>query len=300
MRPQDKSSDYLILVLAHTRFGRLHQLTVPASSLIILAAFLLLGLVLATAVTVSYGRMLLKYQGVQELEQELAGVKQRYEALRDQFRRQGEQLQELQVLASEVSISYGLYDLRMEAGYQAADTELLPSYDETVAEYNFLRTATFSKFSRAYGLRWMQDERPSLWPVEGRLVSSFGSRIDPFTHVGAFHTGVDISAPQGTPVRASADGIVIFAGQAGGYGLMVILEHGNGLTTRYAHLSRIDVIPGQQIQRGEVLGAVGQTGRATAPNLHYEVRLHGVPLNPYKFLRGAARVGTDRQDVSLF
>ena len=95
---------------------------------------------------------------------------------------------------------------------------------------------------------------------------------------------MDISAPTGTPIRATADGIVIFAQMENGYGRLVKIDHGNGVQTYYAHLSRFYVQAGQDIRRGELLGAVGTSGRVTAPHLHYEVRLGGVAVNPYRYL----------------
>lgn len=126
---------------------------------------------------------------------------------------------------------------------------------------------------------------PSLWPVEGRITSGFGEREDPFNGEGAFHKGVDISAPYGTPIRASADGIVQTAGMENGYGREVVLDHGHGIRTLYAHMSGFTVIEGQSIVRGQVIGYVGRSGRSTGSHLHYEVQLHGTPVNPHKYLR---------------
>jgi murein DD-endopeptidase MepM/ murein hydrolase activator NlpD len=123
-----------------------------------------------------------------------------------------------------------------------------------------------------------------LWPVDGRLHSHFGSRTDPFSGEGALHTGVDISAPTGTPVRAAADGVVLYATWMSGYGRIVVLDHGSGYQSLYAHLSRFAVVPGQEIRQGDRIGYVGSSGRATAPHLHYEVRMNGIPRNPSRFL----------------
>lgn len=126
---------------------------------------------------------------------------------------------------------------------------------------------------------------PSIWPVTGELTDGFGGRRNPFGGSGSeFHTGQDISTLWGTPVVAAAQGTVIFAGWQNGYGQIVIIDHGNGLTTRYGHLSGIDVEVGRQIGRGEQLGRVGSTGRSTGPHLHYEVRLNDEPVNPRQYL----------------
>lgn len=128
---------------------------------------------------------------------------------------------------------------------------------------------------------------PSIWPVAGELTDGFGGRRNPFGGSSSeFHTGQDIATLWGTPVAAAANGTVIFAGSQNGYGQIVIIDHGNGLTTRYGHLSGIDVTVGQQIARGEQVGRVGSTGRSTGPHLHYEVRINDEPVDPLQYLPG--------------
>ena len=117
------------------------------------------------------------------------------------------------------------------------------------------------------------------------MTGSFGERIDPFNGEGAFHSGVDISAPYGEAVLAPADGVIAFADRMSGYGRMVVLDHGHSITTRYGHLSAFAVVPGQLVQRGDIIGYVGRSGRSTGPHLHYEVRINDTPVNPYKYLR---------------
>jgi murein DD-endopeptidase MepM/ murein hydrolase activator NlpD len=133
---------------------------------------------------------------------------------------------------------------------------------------------------------WTQlADAPTLWPVEGRVGSSFGEREDPFNGEGKFHSGIDIEAPYGTPVRAAADGEATGQSMGAGYGRQVVLDHGHDVVTLYGHLSAIAVMPGQHVTRGQIIGYVGQSGHATGPHLHYEVRLHNVPVNPHKYLR---------------
>jgi murein DD-endopeptidase MepM/ murein hydrolase activator NlpD len=129
-------------------------------------------------------------------------------------------------------------------------------------------------------------------PLEGEidLASGFGLRQDPFTGAPAMHTGLDIHGEPGDPVRASADGAVTAADWNGGYGRMVDVDHGNGLSTRYAHLSTIDVHVGQSVKTGQILGKVGATGRSTGPHLHYETRVRGEAVDPQKFLRAGQRL----------
>jgi len=123
--------------------------------------------------------------------------------------------------------------------------------------------------------------------TEHDITSSFGTRLDPFTRGLAMHSGIDFRAPPGTAVRATAPGRVIEAGYSGGYGRMVEIDHGNGLSTRYAHLSSIQVSEGDTILAGQVLGTVGSTGRSTGPHLHYEVRIDDDATDPMRFLRAS-------------
>jgi murein DD-endopeptidase MepM/ murein hydrolase activator NlpD len=126
---------------------------------------------------------------------------------------------------------------------------------------------------------------PTLWPVDGKLESGFGGRRNPFGGSGyEFHSGQDIEAPPGAPVIAGASGRVSFVGWQNGYGQLVVIDHGGGLTTRYGHLSHIDTELGRAVQRGELVGRVGSTGRSTGPHLHYEVRIDDEPINPLQFL----------------
>jgi murein DD-endopeptidase MepM/ murein hydrolase activator NlpD len=127
---------------------------------------------------------------------------------------------------------------------------------------------------------------PSIWPVSGTLESGFGGRRNPFGGSSyEFHSGQDIDAVWGSPVIAGAKGTVTFSGWQNGYGQLVVIDHGGGLTTRYGHLSAIAATVGQAIQRGQFLGRVGSTGRSTGPHLHYEVRINDQPVNPLQYLQ---------------
>ena len=129
---------------------------------------------------------------------------------------------------------------------------------------------------------------PSVQPVDTmRFTSTFGIRSDPFRRVAAMHAGIDIAQPVGTPVYATADGMIDRAERAGGYGNMVEIDHGKGIQTRYGHLSKILVAAGTRVHRGQLIALVGSTGRSTGPHLHYEVRLDGHAVNPMPFLQSA-------------
>jgi len=127
---------------------------------------------------------------------------------------------------------------------------------------------------------------PSSWPVIGPISSSFGEREDPVlrTGEGEFHAGIDISGPLGTPIHATADGVVVSVGMESGYGRMVRVDHGHGIQTCYGHMNGFAVAVGQSVVRGEVLGYIGHSGRTTGNHVHYEVRIRNTPVNPHKYL----------------
>ena len=125
---------------------------------------------------------------------------------------------------------------------------------------------------------------PSIWPAHGWLSGGFGNRADPFTGERDYHPALDISTDKGDPVYATADGAVESAAYSGNYGNLIVLDHGFGMLTRYGHLSKFNVKAGERVRRGQVIGFVGATGRATGAHLHYEVWLNGQPVNPLRLL----------------
>jgi len=125
---------------------------------------------------------------------------------------------------------------------------------------------------------------PAIRPTRGIITSKFGSRLSPFTGQSEFHEGLDIANSHGTPVVAAADGVVTFADAEGAWGNMIMVSHGHGMVTCYAHLSKFLTKPGDKVKRGDIIGEVGATGRTTGPHLHYEVRLNGTPVNPEKYI----------------
>ena len=152
---------------------------------------------------------------------------------------------------------------------------------------SFERALTRVNVARAYAdkLSATLVSVPVREPVTGEIdfSSPFGVRVDPFLHVPAMHTGIDFRGSYGEPAHATAAGTVTSAGWSGGYGQMVEIDHGNGLATRYGHLSEIDVRVGQSIRIGQVVGRIGSTGRSTGPHLHYETRVDGEAVDPQKF-----------------
>lgn len=125
---------------------------------------------------------------------------------------------------------------------------------------------------------------PSVKPARGWFTSRFGYRVDPFTNRAEMHGGLDMAAPPGTPVFAPADGVVSYVGYEAGYGKLVSIDHGYGVVTRYGHNSRVFVEQGQKVKRWDVISSVGSTGRATGSHLHYEVRIHGIAVDPLNYI----------------
>jgi murein DD-endopeptidase MepM/ murein hydrolase activator NlpD len=291
--------DYFILVLAHSLHGRLRRIHIPHRAVhIAIAVFLLSGLFLFGFVS-SYARMAWKVANYNSLKSEADQLRARYQNLQKAMNQTTEQLATLQLFAKEVSVAYGIRQKLEGPAEDSGASRLLPSVSESIQEYNFLRTSSLSRLDRNYARRWHSNTYPSIWPVDGPLLGPYGQRIDPFSGEGAYHTGVDISAVSGTPVRAAADGIVVHAARNGGYGRLVVIDHGNGFQTYYAHLASFGVVMGQEIRRGEILGTVGSSGRVTAPHLHYEVRNGGAPVNPYRFLARPAPVPVARRDFTF-
>jgi murein DD-endopeptidase MepM/ murein hydrolase activator NlpD len=125
---------------------------------------------------------------------------------------------------------------------------------------------------------------PSIWPINGWITSGFGKRASPLTGEPGRHYGVDIANVVGTPIHATADGLIVYAGWQNGYGRVVVIEHGYGFSTRYGHCSSVDVKVGDEVKRGQIISYVGSSGRSTGSHLHYEVRIHGIPVDPEKYL----------------
>jgi len=125
---------------------------------------------------------------------------------------------------------------------------------------------------------------PLRWPIRGRVNSEFGRRSSPWGGAAERHDGLDISVPLGTPVMCPAPGRVVLAGGGGDYGRHIMIDHGNGVRSLYGHMSKVDVRPGQLVEKGTILGLTGSTGRSTGPHLHYELRVAGKAVNPRKFL----------------
>jgi murein DD-endopeptidase MepM/ murein hydrolase activator NlpD len=286
--------NYFIVVLAHSLRGKLRRVQVPLRVVYLVMGLALLGCFSIFGFVSSYARMVWKVANYNALRQEVDSLRTRYQKLQKVVKQTDQQMASLQLFASEVSIAYGIEQKLEGPPGIASEGRLVPTVGESLAEYDLLRN--YGRAPNSFARRWQTNLQPSIWPVEGRLMGGFGERTDPFSGEGAWHTGVDISAPSGTTVRATADGLISFAGWSNGYGRLITVDHGSGVETYYAHLSRIGVVEGQAVRRGEEIGAVGSTGRSTAPHLHYEVRRGGVPVNPYHYLARPGVVQLVKQD----
>lgn len=290
-REPTMNQPYFIVVLAHSLHGRIRRFHVGQKVIFAVLGLALLGGFTLFGMVSSYVRMALKVANYNNLRAETEYLRARYQKLLGEANQTTEQMARLQLFASEVSMAYGIQKVsRVTPATQTLDSgaSLVPSLSETLEQYNMLKSANLSQTTRGLNRRWLVNVVPTLWPVTGRLMSHFGSRSDPFAGHQAFHAGVDISGPHGSPVKVTADGIVRSAGYMSGYGKLIVVSHGGGMETYYAHLSRVDVIPGQEVRLGQVIGGTGATGRATSPHLHYEVRIGGNPVNPYRYLAKAA------------
>jgi murein DD-endopeptidase MepM/ murein hydrolase activator NlpD len=261
--------------------------------------------------------MLLKTARFNQVRSEHEALRRDYRNLEQVAQQKDIQAASLGSLASEVTRFYGLRHARTDAAMTAnlktakaasgstKATAATPdasgqfteaTYALSLSELYALRNSAVSG-AATEGLKFSLGEAastddwatlassPMLWPVEGRVTSSFGQREDPFNGEGAFHSGIDIATSYGTAVHAPAEGVVVSAGFGSGYGREVVIDHGHGLTTIYGHLSGFSVVAGQHVSRGQVIAYVGDSGRSTGPHLHYEVRIHDQPVNPHKYLR---------------
>lgn len=279
---------FYIMLVARNVEGELLKIPIPLHYVYVFIAGALIGMLTITGMAGSYTRMLVKAQRYNQLRTEKEALKSQYSQL-EQIAQENElQAQSLSSLAGEVS---SLYGLKPDPAFQDDD----PASASLQQFYALRMTAMTGAASVGIGMGDMRDAStrdwmrlaaaPTLWPVQGRITGSFGERIDPFSGEGAFHRGVDISSEVGTRIIAPADGIISFADFMNGYGRTVLIDHGNGISTLYGHMSGFAVSPGQLVHRGDTVGYVGQSGRSTGPHLHYEVRIFNTPVNPHKYLR---------------
>ncbi len=286
---------FYILFVARGDDGQLRKISIPVHYLYVFVIGAAIGFLSLTGIASSYTRMLLKVSQFNQLRTEKDQLKVSYSKLEKVAKERDVQVASLGSIAGEVSALYGL---KSEPTLVAASSEQIQD-DQVSSSLDQLHALRMSALSGAtmvgltMGLTrnvttadWIKaNSAPNLWPVAGQVTGSFGERIDPFNGEGAFHSGVDIGSSYGTKIIAPADGVVTLTETMGGYGKAIMIDHGNGISTRYGHLSGFAVAAGQHVHRGDLIGYVGESGRSTGPHLHYEVRINDIPVNPYKYLR---------------
>lgn len=292
---------YFIVVLAHSLHGRLRRVHVPYQFVYAVLGLAFLGIITLAGFLSSYARMAWKVANYNTIREEMSVLRARYQRLEKQTNQTNQQLASLQLLANEVTVAYGIKKGLEGPLDISKEGRLAPTFNETLDQYNFLKGANLARYHSRNALLLPGESLPSIWPVNGPMRSHFGRRSDPFSGEGAFHSGVDLSADSGTPVKATGNGVVKHAEWGGAYGRLVVIDHGNNFETYYAHLSRFNVVTGQVVRRGEMVGTSGSTGRVSGPHVHYEVRRGGIPINPYPYLNRSRTVAqTSTRESSTF
>jgi len=292
-------SFYTFIVIPHAS-PRLHKLKLPVRILHLLAGIGILSFLVAVGLGFNYAKMSFKAADYDKLQTENTDLKVEKKNLEVATRKLGEKLSNLEHLSAKIqtmiendpATKQGKVNSPAIGGSTVdyATAELIRSADLKEG-IDLLKGKTAEMESHLSLLEQVAVKRatirrhtPDIWPVNGNITSHYGNRLDPFNGDAEMHLGLDISALYNTQIHAPADGVIIYAERKAAYGNLLIVDHGNGLTTRYGHLSRALVRPGHKVKRGEVIGLVGVTGRTTAPHLHYEVRLNDRPVNPRKYL----------------
>jgi murein DD-endopeptidase MepM/ murein hydrolase activator NlpD len=299
---------YYIIFVAREQDGRVRKIPIPLRYAYVFVAAAVVGAFTITGMAGSYSRMLLKTSHFNEVRSQREAIRKDYLQMEEVARQKDVQVASLGSLATEVSALYGLTHSKASGpksvvattpvGVTAPAEDIATvgdqSYHQSLDQFYALRaTALSGRLGQPFGSHglssagdWLGNvSAPSLWPVDGKVTSSFGEREDPFNGEGAFHAGIDISAPFGEAIHATGDGTIEFADRTNGYGREVVIDHGHGIKTLYGHMSGFAVTAGDDVRRGQVIGYIGLSGRSTGPHVHYEVRIQNIPVNPHKYLR---------------
>ncbi|MGO9269864.1 MAG: M23 family metallopeptidase [Terriglobia bacterium] len=289
---------YTFLIFPGTH-ARSFKIQLPAYVIHLVLAFSLFGIITFAAMMNSYARMLIKVSDYNSVRSQREALQTQYKSLQNEVTQTKSKLGSLETLAAEVALTYGFGQARrpqfphvfLSLAAQS-DATVETSYNASLSAFKMMEDMAAKPASVVASQGFLgspsidNSMMPAVWPVRGEITSGFGGRMDPFSGEGVRHSGIDISAPYGSPVEATADGIVVLAEPDGGYGREILIDHGNGFSTMYGHLSQIKVVVGQEVKRGQIIGAIGMTGKATGPHLHYEVHIHDAPVDPIKYLHG--------------
>ena len=290
---------YTFIVAPSHADAKLWRVSLPYYVLVAIALLAGVGIITAGAATYHYGRMLIKVSDYDHLLAENDSFRAENHNYRIQTAQLGEKIDFLDTLSHKLMVYSGMNSERGVGGVGgvSSDTFSHPVQAsagtlKSIDRYN----GTLSSLEQRYfGLKeylsnktLLESATPTAWPVRGYVTGGMGRRQDPFNDERTeSHMGVDISAPYGTRVEASGDGVVIFAGAREGYGNIVVIDHKFGVVTRYGHLSKINVQVGQRVFRYDTIGYVGSSGRATGPHLHFELWIMNRPVNPLRYIRQA-------------
>lgn len=283
-----------IVVIPHAA-GRVYKLHLSPTLLKVLASFLALALVLSLVALLGSGNFLRQRALYQKLEKENKELRRTNERLQQALSEVHSRLEQFEQRTKQLAIAAGVADALLApvaAGKSSVGSggpleRLTGGPEQLLERESQLERQLGAVEQRLSEQQLLLAHTPTIAPVVGVITDGFGPRIDPITHQAAYHDGLDISAAFGTPVKAPADGLVVFADRESGYGKVVKINHGYGFFTLYGHLDRILVKEGQRVKRGEVIGRVGMTGRTTGPHLHYEVWKDGEKQNPLHYILDA-------------
>lgn len=281
-----------MIVVPHAR-ARFRKLRISNRQLVVAVSVVAALSLVSIFTTWSFFTKTVNLKELEQVREENESLRQVNRSFEDSIRTLQKQLGEFEDRTRQLAIVAGLDELGVgqQAGVGGEESRLEDQVDlyalgERSTQLDRSLEAVDSKLGER--LRLIAST-PAIAPVKGILTSGFGNRRDPITGKPARHWGIDIATAPGSGVVASADGIVVRTGRIGGLGKAVYVSHGYGVTTRYAHLSAIEVTPGQRVERGTVLGRVGSTGRATGYHLHYEVRVDGGARNPLAYILDGTR-----------
>jgi murein DD-endopeptidase MepM/ murein hydrolase activator NlpD len=283
-----------IIVMPHAH-GRVYKFNVSPLALRLAAIVGVVVVVLSILSLAASGTFLRQRAMFRTLEKENSQLKHKNERLSETIAQVQTRLSQFEDRTRTLAIAAGVGDLlnapadtsRLRLG-SGGPLDRLSAGPESLVERQDNLDRELTRVERKLSEQaLLLSHTPSIAPVVGVVTDGFGPRIDPINGKPAFHEGLDISVNIGTPVKAPADGVVVFADRDAGYGKMVKIAHGFGFTTLYGHLERITVKPGQKVARGETIGLVGLTGRTTGPHLHYEVWKDGDRRNPLHYILDA-------------
>lgn len=302
---------YFTIIIVPESTSRFRQIRIPSY---LTQVFLILGLIVVLAIPITSYLLVRKYQKMKQVAAGLPTIRKETADQRFLIEQYERDISELRQMVSRLKLDNA--KLMKIAGVEnvpeapanfigmgGTDESELASIvevfqqesEEAMVEKidNLAKLKAFALDQEALSQRLMeffQDQKtllastPSIWPVKGWVTSGFGNRKSPFTGKKEFHPGLDIATNSGTPVVAPADGVVSFSGTKGGFGKVLVIDHGYGYSTFFGHCSALKKKVGEKVKRGDAVVLVGSTGRSTGPHLHYEVRVNGVATNPMKYI----------------